>query len=167
MVGRMGSVLKSRVRSFVIACLLFGSACSDSAPNGPVLESVNGAESEASTPGLPSELGVTTEADLPCPGNLVEPPPDFKRVLDVVALPASPDYPNALQTSARDAQDGSVYYFAKTGLSWQGDAAFEIEVPVELRSKMAIGWGGPAQPAHVVRVDCQLADSWMVLPGGY
>lgn len=120
-----------------------------------------------SSAGLPSELGVRSDVELPCPGSLIEPPDDFEQVLDVVALPASPVYPNALQTNARDAADGSVYYFAKTGLWWRGDATFELVVPKELRSDLAIGWGGPAEVAQRVQVDCESAESWMLHPGGY
>ena len=119
------------------------------------------------TPELPTELQVCRQTELPCPGSLAEPPDDFEQVLGVVALPTSPLYPNALQTTAKDADDSSVYYFAKTGLWWRGDAAFELIVPDELRSVLAIGWGGPARIAEKVQVGCGLADSWMAQPGGY
>ena len=91
----------------------------------------------------------------------------MEQVLDVVALPAASPERTALQTSRRSATDGTVFYFAKTGLWWRGNAKFEILVPDELRSTMAIGWGGPAELAHVVRTDCALSDTWMALPGGY
>lgn len=150
----MGAV-KAGVSLLAASLVLFASACDGSSADG-----TNSIE-------LPAELGVVPETDLPCPGTAVEAPGDFERVLGVVALPASPRYPNALQTSRRESADGTEYYFAKTGLWWRGDAEFEIFVPDELRATMAIGWGGPATLAHNVRVKCGLDDSWMVLPGGY
>jgi len=53
----------------------------------------------------------------PAPECSAGPPDHFEVVHNAVALPSNPDHP-ALQTSARDAADGSTYFFAKTGLIW-------------------------------------------------
>lgn len=127
-------------------------------------------ESEGSDPvddGFPSELNVSATANLSCFGSTAEPPEDFNRVLDMVALPARPNVRNALQTSAQEATDGTRYYFAKTGLWYRADASFELRVPEDLKPIMAIGWGNPADPAHVINVGCDRSEDWQVLPGGY
>lgn len=96
------------------------------------------------------------------------PPSDYAIVLDSVALPAASTYPYALQTNRRETDDGEAVYFAKTGLSWRGDATFEIDVPDELKNRLAIGWGGGDQPkAHSVRADCNIDTDWAGAPGGY
>lgn len=164
---RMGFAGSFRV-AVAVACVVVGASCSGSQSDDAVVEDeASGATQSTSSDTLASVLEVADAVDLVCPGSPVQPPADFENVLDVVALPASPSYANALQTSVRDADDGSVSYFAKTGLWWRGDATFDIAVPAELRTTMAIGWGGPAQAAYTVRVDCGLSDSWMVMAGGY
>ncbi len=117
--------------------------------------------------GFLRELDVETDLELECTGTRTNgPPEDFEVVHDAVALPSSPDHP-ALQTSARTASDGSTYYFAKTGLIWKTDSSFELIVPDDQRSRMAIRWGGPAPHAHSVAMNCDGAAEWVGLPGGY
>ena len=113
-----------------------------------------------------SELDVQDETTLRCFGSAITEPLGFEDIDGVVALPTSPTHP-ALQTSARTAADGSTYYFAKTGLFWTAPATFELSVASDLRSSMAIGWGGPAQAAHTVRMSCDDDNAWVALPGGY
>lgn len=121
----------------------------------------------AATAGLLHELDVETSLDLACTGTPTTGPPDnFEVVHDAVALPSSPDHP-ALQTSAREAADGSTYFFAKTGLIWNTESSFEIVVPADQRSRMAIGWGGPAPHAHSIAMNCNSTAEWVGLPGGY
>ncbi len=123
--------------------------------------------SEPAGGGLPAVLNVAASVNLTCFGSTVEPPDDLNRVLDLVVLPARPNARNALQTSVREAADGTTYYFAKTGLWYRANATFELEVPEDLRAVMAIGWGGSAEPAHLINVGCDRSDDWQVLPGGY
>ena len=116
---------------------------------------------------LPAELGVQQEVDLSCPGAPVDAPDELEHVFDVVALPAAPTL-SALQTSRRDAADGTKFYFAKTGLWWRGNAEVEISVAPEFQPRLAIGWGGPAAPAYSINANCGLSDDdWMVAAGGY
>lgn len=139
----------------------------DTAPRSSAVDGFAPAEGALAV-GLPEELGVVSSVELSCAASIdAEVPDDFRVVSDVVALPASPRYPYALQTAARTADDGSVYYFAKTGLVWTGGHIIEVAVPDELRSTLAIGWGGPAQPARTVRVNCAKTSGWVALPGGY
>ncbi len=84
---------------------LLGAACTGSGSGG-----------SADPLGLPAELEIAEVVELRCAGSANEPTGDLQRVLDVVALPAAPDFPNALQLSAREAEDGPDFYFAKTGL---------------------------------------------------
>lgn len=83
--------------------------------------------------------------------------------------PASGEHlPLRLQTDRRAADDGEHFYFAKTGLHWRGDAAFEIVVPDEFEDRLAIGWGNGDEPAaQSVRADCDLDSEWAGAPGGY
>lgn len=165
MVLRQGQLLAAGLVSLVV-----GSGCigGDEPADGSAATVTSPATEESTPAQLPTDLGVTDSVDLRCQGRpQAEPPADFDVILDAVALPASPTYPNALQTTARTAADGSVYYFAKTGLVWNGGRAIELEVPEELRLTLAIGWGGPAQPSHVVRLDCADIGSWIAVPGGY
>ncbi len=111
--------------------------------------------------------GVQTSLELTCAGTSTAAPPDnFEVVHDAVALPSSPNH-SALQTSAREAPDGSKYFFAKTGLIWNTNASFELIVPDDQRSRMAIGWGGPAPHAHSILMNCDGSDDWVGLAGGY
>jgi hypothetical protein len=118
-------------------------------------------------PTLPEELDVQPSLTLGCEGTaMAGPPEDFEVVSDAVALPTSPNHP-ALQTSRREAADGSIYFFAKTGLIWNETSSFELVVPEALRRRMAIGWGGPAPHSHSVEVSCEGQEGWVGLPGGY
>lgn len=101
----------------------------------------------------------------PAPGS---PPSDYLVVLDSVAVPACSTYPFALQTSRRDGVDGEPYYFAKTGLWWRGDGAFEIVVPDDFRDRLAISWrNGDRSPTFSVSADCDITGEWAGAPGGF
>ncbi len=172
---RMGRV--TRHLREVVACLTLllatAPACSSTtSPTGPAsstsasLGPPTGADSGV---GLPDELDVKPSLSLGCEGiALPAPPENFEVVSDVVALPSSPDHP-ALQTSRREASDGTTYFFAKTGLIWKKGTSFMLVVPDSLRSRMAIGWGGPAPHGHSVEVSCDVDGEalWVGLPGGY
>lgn len=86
-----------------------------------------------------------------------------------MALPASTTYPRALQTAVRTSDDGSVYFFAKTGVIWRNDASFDLVVPEELQPVLAIGWGETASAAHQVSLRCDEGGKgeWIAAPGGY
>ena len=124
-------------------------------------------DSAAETSGFVRQLDVQASIEMRCAGTSSAGPPDTFEVVDgVVALPSSPSHP-ALQTSERDAADGSKYFFAKTGLFWKSNASFELTIPDDQRSRMAIGWGGPAPHAHSIVVNCDGSDDWLGLAGGY
>lgn len=117
---------------------------------------------------LASRVEVTDADELVCSPAQRAPPSDFTIVLDSVALPAASTYPYALQTNRRETDNGEPFYFAKTGLYWRGDASFEIDVPDELKDRLAINWGSGDQPkAHSVSADCKLDNEWAGAPGGY
>ncbi len=155
--------------ALAVGLAVLAAACSG--PGGSSSSPTSTKETTGATQGasatLPAELGIAELDELSCFATDAEPPDDFEQVLGAVALPTSRTYPNALQTAERVAEDGSIYYFAKTGLVWRGDEAIELRVPMELRPVLAIGWGGPAQPASAVTVDCTVSEDWQVLPGGY
>jgi len=159
-----------KLKTSALALAILATACTGSSNNtdSPTSTTEPGIDAQADG-GLPAELNVADVVELPCSGSANEAPNDFQQVLDVVALPTAPTYPNALQTSIRDAEDGTVYFFAKTGLWWRGHTTFQLSVPAELHDVMAIGWGGPAELAHTVSVDCDpdTEDGWLVLAGGY
>jgi len=118
---------------------------------------------------LPDELDVHPSLSLGCEGTTTPAPPENSEVVsDSVALPSSPDHP-ALQTSRREASDGTTYFFAKAGLFWKTGNSFTLVVPDSLRSRMAIGWGGPAPHGHSVEISCNVGGEarWVGLPGGY
>jgi hypothetical protein len=124
-------------------------------------------------PTTPTTTGPTpTTAQVPiltCYGSQASVPQDFTEYFDAVALPTSPKYPNALQTSAQN-DDPATRLFAKIGLWYRADHRFEILVPDNLKGELAIGWGGgPATPGSgVTSTPCPGArHDWVVLPGGY
>lgn len=151
--------LKCRLPIVAIGAGVLLMACGGSDPPDDAL-------SVGEQSGFLAELDVQDDVTLACSGSATTEPIGFEDIDGVVALPTSPTHP-ALQTSARTAADGSTYYFAKTGLFWTAPAVFELSVPAELRSSMAIGWGGPAQAAHTVRMSCDDNTAWVALPGGY
>lgn len=117
---------------------------------------------------LASRVEVMDAQELRCSPAPSAPPSDFTIVLNAVALPSASTYPYALQTSRREAGNGESFYFAKTGLWWRSDAAFAIEVPDEMKDRLAIGWNGGDQPkAHSVSADCNTDNEWAGAPGGY
>lgn len=117
---------------------------------------------------LASRIEVIDAQELVCSPAPSAPPSDYTIVLDSVAIPAASTYPYALQTSRRETDDGEIFYFAKAGLYWRGDATFEIVVPDELKNRLAISWQGGDQPkAHTVRTDCNIDNDWAGAPGGY
>lgn len=140
-------------------------------PDGSIAGSLSGVAVSAAGPaesGIGSRLEVVDSSELACAPAPSAPPTDYAIVLDSVALPAASDYPHALQTNRRRAEGGGAVYFAKTGLLWRSSVAIEIEVPAELRDRLAINWGGGQLPkTHVVRADCDLDAEWAGLPGGY
>ena len=98
------------------------------------------------------------------------PPPDFEKVLDVVALPTS-SKAAALQTSRTGEPDPAVRLFAKTGLVIKAGTKFELVVPDEAKGMVSIGWGGaPPTRSRRVTVSCPARASssgWQVYVGGY
>lgn len=68
------------------------------------------------------------------------PRPEITVVLDVVAMPASPRYPYALQTANAD---GGLWEGTKWGLFFRNGASpFAVIVPEEVRDRVFIGdWG--------------------------
>lgn len=126
------------------------------------------AKGDDSGPSLATRIEVTEHDELVCAPAPGSPPPDYSIVLDSVALPSSTTYPFALQTNRRDGIDGDPYYFAKTGLWWRGDAAFEIVVPDDFRDRLAISWGNADQPSNSsVSADCTATYDWAGAPGGF
>lgn len=106
---------------------------------------------------------------LTCHGSQASVPQDFTVYFDAVALPTSPKYPTALQTSAQN-DEPATRLFAKTGLWYRADRQFDILVPDTLKGQLAVGWGGgPATPGSgVTSTPCPGAQhDWVVLPGGY
>ena len=146
------------MRRAVIALVMCVAACSD------------GATSVTPTTSVSSRLPTTTPfATLPCSGDQAAPPANFTVYFDAIALPASDTYPNALQTSS-SGPDPSTRLWAKTGLWYRPDVAFEIVVPDQSKGRLAVGWGGaPSSPnPGVVHVACPNAPrNWVVLAGGY
>jgi hypothetical protein len=106
--------------------------------------------------------------EMRCFGDHVEPPDTLTVYFAAVALPAASRFPNALQTSSSQ-RIGQFRLFAKTGLWFKPGTSFELEVPPELRGKLAIGWGDPGSPSdRVVFPKCSnVGNEWSVLPGGY
>lgn len=153
------SRLKCRLPIVAIGAGALLLACGGSDPSDDAL-SLGGQS------GFLAELDVQDDVTLACSGSATARPIGFEDIDGVVALPTSPTHP-ALHASARTATDGSTYYFAKTGLLWTAPAVFELSVPADLRSSMAIGWGGPAQAAHTVKMSCDDDTAWVSLPGGY
>lgn len=106
---------------------------------------------------------------LPCSENQHAVPDNFTVFFDAVALPATPMYPTALQTSAQR-DDAATRLWAKTGLWYRADRAFEIVVPDALIGQVAVGWGGsPSSPGPgVANTGCPGAQhDWVVVAGGY
>ena len=130
-------------------------------------ETARGADSSSKQAVPHLDLAVQPRFDLSCDGETVgqEAFDQLETVLDAVALPTSPGHA-ALQTSRRTTSDGAVYYFAKTGLVWDGSSAFEIAVPESFRSRVAIAWGTQVL-SHRVEAACGRAGDWLLLPGGY
>ena len=135
-------VMCLRVPVFVFLMALLVTACSGT-DSSSVLDDSSMASALSSTTSAPGLQSVV----LPCGEAIgVEDvaPADFTVVLDVVALPASPRYPSALQTSASGIEDPAARLFAKTGLLVRRDAEFELTVGEEDRARLSIGWGSPA-----------------------
>lgn len=145
--------------------VVVGAGCTSEGRADPAAVPV--VEEKQLMPELPDELDVQPSLQLPCAGMPTEAPPDdFEIISGTVALPTSPAHPD-LQTSRREAADGSTYFFAKTGLVWNTTSSFELVVPAKLRSHLAIGWGGPAPHGHSVEISCSDEDEWVGLPGGF
>jgi len=98
------------------------------------------------------------------------PPPEFEKVLDVVALPTS-SKAAALQTGRTGDPDPAVRLFAKTGLVIKAGTKFELVVPDEAKDMVSIGWGGaPSTPSRRITVSCPARASssgWQAYVGGY
>ncbi len=159
-IGRAGRPL------VLAAAMALSAACSS-----PRDSTVGPTSMHAGTPRVAGSSTIASDTSrqqtLPCSGAPLEPPKDFTVLFDSVALPASPTYPNALQTSSQGGHD-STRLFAKTGLWYRPDQAFEIVGPAD--QHVRIGWGGgPATPhLAVVFRPCSIAQhGWVVQPGGY
>ena len=115
-----------------------------------------------------SGLPRTQIPSLPCAGEQASPPEGFTVYFDAVALPAAPKYASALQTSS-SGPGPSTRLWAKIGLWYRPDVAFEIVVPDQPAGRLAVGWGAPALPGPGALHDaCPNAQhDWVALPGGY
>ncbi len=154
-----------RVWSAVTALVMMLASCTYDSQAEPA--SVSTTDGPQLTSALPEELNVQPLLQLRCAGTRTGHPPDgFEVISEAVALPSSPNHP-ALQTSRRQAGDGSTFFFAKTGLVFNTASSFELVVPADLRPRLAIGWGGPAPHGHSVTISCSGKDEWVSLPGGY
>ena len=138
--------------------------------SGPTSETSSSPAASSSTPSSGSPIAPS--AALVC-RNFIDqhpPPPDFEKVLDVVALPTS-SKAAALQTSRGGDPDPAVRLFAKTGLVIRAGTTFELVVPDEAKDMVSIGWGvGPIKPSRRVTVSCPAGASssgWLAYPGGY
>lgn len=95
------------------------------------------------------------------------PPKEYTVVFGVVAVPASPRYLYALQTSRTG--DEGYRLFAKSGLWFKTGSQFELGVPAALWGHAALGWGNPGAPAEqATMAKCPShPHEWMALPGGF
>jgi hypothetical protein len=150
-----------RMHGAVVVIVACWTGCS-----GPSSTSVH----DQTTPVVVSATSTTAPIPkLVCSGTHARLPADFSVFFDAVALPASAKYTTALQTSAQG-DDPATRLFAKTGIWYRADRAFEIVVPDKLKGQLAVGWGGgPALPGPGVASNpCPGAQhDWVVLPGGY
>lgn len=100
------------------------------------------------------------------------PPRNLRVILGVVALPASPPEPRALQTSINAATGRRNHLFAKEGLWIRSGARFRLIVPNRLRGRLSIGWGNGGEGhvgSTVVDDRCKAfgGAKWSAAPGGY
>ena len=110
---------------------------------------------------------------LPCGEFIATQPPehDMRVVLGVVALPASPHFPLALQTSRSGLHDPAARLFAKWGLDVRVGARLRLIVPDRLRNRSSIGWGnaGEGHRGTTIVVDAcpgPPGARWLVYAGG-
>ena len=118
--------------------------------------------------GSESMASTAKSEKLPCYARASSPPPDFTVVLGVVAVPAAPKYPHALQTG-HTYRGERFRLFAKTGLYYKRGKLFDISVPAAMTDQLAIGWGGPGVPRPFAYSDpCSaMPHEWVAVPGGY
>ena len=98
------------------------------------------------------------------------PAPDLEVIFGAVALPTTTTA-SALQTAPSGKSDPALRLFAKTGLVVKRGETIELEVPENVRSQLAIGWGGaPSTPTWLVRISCPRTaeqSGWFAYAGGY
>ena len=111
---------------------------------------------------------------LPCTESIGTQPPerDMRIVLGVVALPASPGLPRALQTARSGARDPAARLFAKWGLTIRPGARLRLIVPTQLRSRLSISWGNAGEGHRgttivVNRCPGPAGAKWLSYAGGY
>jgi hypothetical protein len=115
---------------------------------------------------------------LPCQDVIASapaPPSESSVILDGVALPTG----RALQVNASSGSDREKL-FAKDGLFIRRGASFDLLVPEQWRSRLAVDWGSIGKPTTHLRISgCRpaqrmpsssrwdVSDDWLVYPGGY
>ena len=118
-------------------------------------------------------------AVLPCQdviASAAAPPSESSVILDSVALPTG----RALQANQSGNSDPRAKLFAKDGLFIRRGASFDLLVPEQWRSRLAVDWGSIGKPTTHLRISgCRpaqrmpsssrwdLSDDWLVYPGGY
>ena len=116
------------------------------------------------------EIAESATADCDAIDAWIEAPqPDATVVLDVVAMPVSPRYPTALQTSNAD---GGLWEGTKWGLLFRNGASpFSVIVPKEVRDRVFIwDWGTETNTWEVHVPGCERTeewiDNWLIFGGG-
>jgi len=105
---------------------------------------------------------------LPCEERVgtQSPPRSMRVVLGVVALPASPGEPHALQTARSGPR-----LFAKWGLWVRSGAHFALIVPASLRRRLSMTWGNAGEGNHgsrLIDLGCAAGRArWLNFVGGY
>lgn len=170
--GRLADSL--RVMTVIVLSLAIVSCSASSSTPVPIPTPTTASGPTLDPSHSPAAAGssIASSAALECRNYIDQhqPPPDFEKVLDVVALPTS-SKATALQTGRTGDPDPAVRLFAKTGLVIKAGTKFELVVPDEAKDMVSIGWGGaPSTPSRRITVSCPARASlsgWQVYAGGY
>lgn len=140
----------------------------------PVPSCVRGQDAEEGKP--LGRVGVAYGIPMRCQDGIprLTVPPRYKSVMGVVALPVARAPGDVLPTVDTGDPDPTLRLFAKADLlvNRRTTGRFEIQVPVSLYDRVAIGWGDEQAPTHSYQGSpCSayvypIDTDWLVIPGG-
>jgi hypothetical protein len=129
----------------------------------------------AALPAASDTTSVTKTATLDCRdpiGGFIDPPAEYQRFGDQIALVTSRTRSRAMQAAPLDDRPTPFRYFSKTGLLLRtGKGTAELRIPHGERGRLGVSWGNSSRDgiaSRVLRVaPCPGGIGYVAFPGGY